>query len=66
LQAATVESAERECARNEALDDLAAAHESSGGAGRPHDESSLLDWAGVSRGQYLASVEAALLRPPRA
>lgn len=65
LQAATVERAERECARNEALDDLAAAHESSGGAGRPHDESSLLDWAGVSREQYLASVETALHCPPR-
>ena len=63
LQAAMVESADRDCALSEALDDLAAAREDSGEAGHQYDERSLLAWVGVSKEQFLAVVEAALRRP---
>jgi hypothetical protein len=64
LQAAMVESADCDCALGEALDDLAAAREASGDAGRQYDERSLLAWVGVSKEQFLAVVEAALRHPP--
>jgi hypothetical protein len=63
LQTALVESADCDCALGEALDDLAAAREASGEAGRQDDESSLLAWVGVSREQFLAVVETALRHP---
>lgn len=64
LQAAMVESADRDCARGEALDDLAAAREASSEAVRLYDETSMLAWVGMSREQFLAVVEMALRHPP--
>ena len=63
LQAAMAESADRDCALGEAIDDLAAAREASGESGRPYDESSLLAWVGVSKEQFRAVVETALRHP---
>jgi hypothetical protein len=64
LQAAMIESADRDCALSEALDDLGAARDASGEAGRQDDERSLLAWVGVSREQFLAAVETALGHSP--
>jgi hypothetical protein len=50
----------------EALDDLAVAREACGEAGRQYDESSLLSWVGVCRGQFLAAIESARRHPPPA
>jgi hypothetical protein len=60
LQAAIVESADRDCALGEALDDLAAAREDSREAGQQYDERSLLAWVGVSKQQFRTLVETAL------
>ena len=64
LQAAMTERADRDCALGEALDDLAAAREASGEAGRQYDERSLLAWVGVSKEQFRAVVQTALRHPP--
>jgi hypothetical protein len=64
LQAAMVDSAGRNCALGEALDDLAAARECSGEPGRQYDERGLLAWVGVSKEQFLALVATALGRLP--
>jgi hypothetical protein len=62
LQAAMVEGADRDCALGQALEDLAAARESSGEVVQQYDERSLLAWVGVSKEQFLAAVETALRR----
>jgi len=60
LQAALIEKGDRDCAFNEALDNLDDAREASGESTERRDERALLVWVGVSKAQFLAAVETAL------
>jgi hypothetical protein len=63
LHAAVIEKSDRDCARNEALDNLDDAREASGESAAQTDERALLAWIGVSKEQFQAAVETALRHP---
>jgi len=66
LHAALIEKSDRDCARNEALDNLDDAREASGGeSAEQSDERALLAWVGVSKEQFQSAVETALRDPSR-